>query len=332
MSKPRGLYILDTDAFDLIYGPSQREQIGELVDIYAPPQTRESVLQDPSVLADMELLFSAWGPPCLDEMFLQAASNLNTVFYAAGTVRAMMTEAAWDRDVVVTSAYGVNAIPVAEFAFAQVLFCLKLGWQTYDAMNRRHEYGRLPDMPGAFGSTVGIISLGQISRRLCEMLKQLDVRVIAHHPTQRPELAKELNIEFVSLDEIFTESDVISLHAPLLPETEAMITGRHLAAMKQNASFINTARGGLVNEPDMIDVLRKRHDLVAVLDVTVNEPLEPESPLWTLPNAILFPHMAGSWDRETHRMSQCMVDELRRHLAGKPLEWQVTRERAVRLA
>ncbi len=331
-STPRGLFILDKESYDLAYGQSQREQIGELVDVYAPPQTKESIARDPSVLGDMEIMFSGWGAPVLDKAFLESAPKLEAVFYAAGTIRQMMTNAAWERDIFVTSAYGVNAIPVAEFTFSQVIFCLKLAWQTFNTMNRHYNYGRLPNMPGAYGSTVGIITLGQIGRRVCEMLKQLEVRVLAYHPKPSASLANNLNVEFVSLEQLFVDCDVVSLHAPLLRETEGMIDGRLLSMMKYRASFINTAQGGVVNEHEMIEVLRKRDDLVAVLDVTCREPLESESPLWQMHNAVLFPHMSGSWDCECRRMGQCMVDELRQYTSGEPLKWQITRKRAISLA
>jgi phosphoglycerate dehydrogenase-like enzyme len=111
-----------------------------------------------------------------------------------------------------------------------------------------------------------------------------------------------------------------------------MITGQHLVGMKPSSTFINTARGGVVNEPEMIDVLRQRPDLTAILDVTDPEPPAPGSPLYELPNVVLTPHIAGSVDAECRRMGQYAIDECRRWIAGEPLKYQVTRELAERLA
>ena len=98
-----------------------------------------------------------------------------------------------------------------------------------------------------------------------------------------------------------------------------MITGMHIASMKRGGTFINTARGEIVREREMIEVLIHRPDLQAVLDVTVKEPPDSDSPLYTLPNVMLTPHIAGSVGEECRRMGQYMLDELRRYVAGEPL-------------
>ena len=269
----------------------------------------------------------------MDGEFLEAAPNLQAVFYGAGSIKHIVTPDFWDRDILITSAYAANGIPVAEFTLSQILFCLKLGWQF--AISIKQE-GKYPDIkktvPGTYKSTVGIISLGMIGRYVCEMLKQFDINVIAYDPYIKEETAKELDVKLCSLDELFIRSDVVSLHTPWLKETEGMITGEHFAAMKPNASFINTARGAVVREDEMIEVLRKRTDLMAILDVTYPEPPKPGSPLYTLPNVVLTPHIAGSMDRECNRMGSYMVEELRRYVRGEELKWQITEEQARILA
>jgi phosphoglycerate dehydrogenase-like enzyme len=173
---------------------------------------------------------------------------------------------------------------------------------------------------------VGLVSLGLIGRLVRERLRPFDLRVLAYDPYVKPDYARELDVQLLPLAEVFRRSDVVSLHTPLREETEKMITGAHFASMKPGATFINTARGAIVHETEMIEVLKQRPDLQAVLDVTYPEPPEPGSPLYTLPNVILTPHIAGSMDGECRRMGRYMVEELRRFVAGKPLRWQVTRE------
>ena len=102
--------------------------------------------------------------------------------------------------------------------------------------------------------------------------------------------------------------------------------------MKPNATFINTARGAVIREPEMIAALRERPDVFALLDVTDPEPPAADSPLLSMPNVILTPHIAGSVDAECQRMGRYMVEELKRHLNGEPLKWEITRERAALLA
>ena len=135
-----------------------------------------------------------------------------------------------------------------------------------------------------------------------------------------------------ALDEVFARGDVVSLHAPWLPQTEGMITGAQLAAMREKATFLNTARGALVREAELIAVLQQRADLCAVLDVTHPEPPAPDSPLYALPNVVLTPHIAGSVGAECQRMGRAMADELARYVRGAPLHWSITRSQAALMA
>jgi phosphoglycerate dehydrogenase-like enzyme len=230
------------------------------------------------------------------------------------------------------SAWAANAVPVAEYTLSQIVFGLKRGWHYVRALRREGKWRRDLPAPGAYGSTVGVISLGQVGRRVCRMLQGLDVRVLAYDPLATAGAAAELNVTLCGLDEIFRRADVVSLHAPKLPRTEGMITGAHLASMKPNATFINTARGAIVRQREMIDVLRHRPDLLAVLDVTDPEPPEDGSELFALDNVVVTPHIAGSMGDECRRQARYMIDELRRYLAGQPLQWAITREQAAVLA
>ena len=327
MPRPRALYCLGHENLPLIYGPAQQAALAERVDFVAEPRSAQELRGDLSVLKNVDLLFSGWGAPKIDAELLTAAPQLDAVFYGAGSIKRMMTDAAWDRGVRVTTAYAMNAIPVAEFTVSQVVFCLKWGYQHQAEMKRTRLSKHLPDIPGAFGSTVGLVSLGMIGRMVCERLKGYDVNVIAYDPFCSDADAEALGVTLVPLDAVFRDSHVVSLHAPWLPETEGMITGELIASLRHRASLINTSRGAVIDEPAMIEVLRQRPDLVAVLDVTHPEPPEADSPLWALDNAVLLPHIAGSIHGETPRMGQCMVDELNLYLAGKPLKWEVDRER-----
>ena len=163
---------------------------------------------------------------------------------------------------------------------------------------------------------------------MLERLRLSAVKVVTYDPFLSPTRAAELGVTLLSLDEVFAQSDVITCHTPWLPETVGMITGAHFRQMKSGAAFINTARGAVINEPEMIEVLQARPDLFAVLDVTWPEPPPPESPLYDLPNVFLTPHIAGSMDTECRRMGRLVVEELDRWLAGQPLKHRVTPEYA----
>jgi len=331
MSRLKGAYVLSPSALEEIYGPEERARIERCVETVVPPQTAESVSAKPEILEYAEVIMSGWGAPRFDGRLLAGARRLRAVFYGAGSVRGVVTPEFWDRGIIICSAWAANAIPVAEYAVSQIIFCLKKGWTHARETRQARRFVRLR-VPGAYGSTVGIISLGMIGRRVCEWLRRMDVSVIACDPFVSPEEARNLGVEIAALDDVFRRSDVVSLHTPLLPETEGMIRGRHFEMMKQDASFINTARGAVVNETEMIEVLARRPDLTAVLDVTFPEPPAPESPLYTLPNVILTPHIAGSMGNECRRMGRWMAEEVERFAEGRPLKWRISREMAQRMA
>ncbi len=332
MKKNKALYILNSNAFAMIYGLEEQREIDKLVDVYAPPQTKESIAKNPGLLDDVEVIFSGWGAPVMDEEFLAAAPRLKAVFYGAGSVKGFTTDAFWNRNIVLTSSYAANAVPVAEFTVAQMIFSLKRGWEHVFSGHDSKSYPQKQPVPGAYGSTIGIISLGMIGRIVCKMLQSYDVQVLAYDPFVSPEEIRELGAEPASLENVFVKSEVVSLHTPNLPETKGMINGKHISSMKKNSTFINTARGAVVNEPEMIEVLKKRPDIFALLDVTFPEPPEPGSPLYTLPNVVLTPHIAGSMDNECRRMGKYAIDECRRWLENKPLQWQITKEKSRTMA
>jgi phosphoglycerate dehydrogenase-like enzyme len=329
---PKALYLLDSGAFEKIYGEEERAAVAGLADLYAPLQTGNSVAKNPGVLAEAEVVLSGWGVPAMDGGFLAAAPNLRVVFYGAGSIRRVATPAFWERGLRITSAYAANAVPVSEYALAAILFSLKRGWHFAFSAQREKALPRQGQVPGAYGSTVGLVSLGMVGRLVRERLRPFDLRVVAYDPFVTPEEAHVLRVDLMSLEDLFASSDVVSLHVPLLPETEGMILGSHLASMKRNATLINTSRGAVVREAEMVEVLGERPDLWAVLDVTPPEPPEPDSRLYDLSNVVLTPHIAGSLGNECRRMGRLVVDELRRYVAGEPLKHEITRERAALMA
>lgn len=323
MMRKCGLFILGESARQMIYGAEAEREIADLVEIVAPPQTRQSIAENPHLLADVDLILSGWEAPRLDEEFLDSAPHLKAFFYGAGAMGTVLTPAVWERGILVTSAHHANSIPVAEYTLAVILFSLKHGWELSRQTRELRSFVPRDVAPGCYGSTVGLISLGTIARMLLKLLSPFALRVIVYDPYLGAEEARALGVERATLEEVFRNADVVSLHAPLFPETTGMITGEHLASMKAGATFINTARGPLVRELEMIEVLTGRSDLQAVLDVTALEPPEPHSPLYDLPNVVLTPHMAGSTGSECRRMGRYMIEELKRYLAAKPLQWGI---------
>jgi phosphoglycerate dehydrogenase-like enzyme len=289
-------------------------------------------LQDPHA-KEVELLFSTWGMPELSAEDLGELPSLRAVFYAAGSVR-YFARPFLARGIRVFSAWHANAIPVAEFAFASMIYGLKripvyhTSLQSGGAAN----WSQTP-CPGAYRSVVGLASLGSIARRLLFFLALTDLRVLAWDPFLTAEEMVELGVERVdSLDTLFRESDLVSLHTPLLPETEGLIGREHFLSMKQGATFLNTARGAIVREAEMIEVLQQRPDLYAILDVTWPEPPAADSALFRLPNVFLSPHVAGSTGPEVERMGDMMLNALRLYQLGCACACEVSAEMLEKMA
>jgi phosphoglycerate dehydrogenase-like enzyme len=330
---PKAIFILDPASLEIVYGPEEQHDLRELVDFCALPQTRESILSNLPLLAEVEILLTSWGAPRLDDTFLAAARNLRAVFHAAGSIRAFTTSASWRRGIVVTCAANRNADPVAEYALGTILLGLRGFWRFASGTRQGLGWGdHTRWVAGGYRSTVGLVSCGLIARKVLARLASYDVKCLMYDPYLSEEEALALGVELCSLEEVFSRADVVSLHTPELPETLGLITGKLIGSMKPNATFINTARGPIVREAEMIETLWRRPDLQAVLDVCDPEPPAADSPLLTLPNVVLTPHIAGSMGPECRRLGRGMVDELRRYLAGEPLLWQVSEAEAARLA
>lgn len=317
-------------AYDQVVSDLELERLRELTDVVGIRRdefpTDES-LRDPR-LAEVEVIFSGWGLPRMDEKMLAALPSLRAIFHAAGSVKSFATDALWEREVKVTSATAVNAQPVAEFTFGAVVFSLKRVWPRIAAQRESGLY--LPDDPllaGAYGSTVSLLGLSRTGKLVRDQLRRLDVKVIAYDPVISAAEAADLGVELVSLEEAFARGHVVSCHIPLLDETAGLLKREHFAAMLPGATFINTARGAIVREDELVDVMRERPDLWALLDVLAIEPPEGHSAvLMTLPNVIVTPHVAGSLGPECRRMARAMLSDIENYIAGRALAGEVVRE------
>jgi phosphoglycerate dehydrogenase-like enzyme len=334
MSRPKVLFVGESENLPLAFPEELRSRIAQQADIIPGEFLRDKWRDHRDALKNTNIIFATWGMPNLDQDFLEAAPQLKAVFYAAGSIKSFATEEAYRRGIIFSSAWKANAIPVAEFAHALITLSLKQFWQFLrQPPKRRFERGHTVISGNYKGSIVGLLSLGAIGQGVAARLAQAnEVNVIAHDPYVDPVQAKKLGVILVSLEELFSNSNVVSLHAPLLPETENLINGKLISLMREGASLINTSRGALVNEGELIQVLSQRPDLTALLDVTHPEPPEADSLLRSLDNVILTPHIAGSLGLEITRMGLWMVEEFERFLEGQPLKNSVTEEMLARMA
>ena len=275
-----------------------------------------------ALIAGADVVMGTWGTAPFSAAVLSAAPDLKLVIYGAGSVKGFVTPELVERGVTVLSAAHINAIPVAEFVLGVILVSLK-GVLKLSAKLRsdgprawkRDEHVA----PGYYGTTVGLLGLGKVSRHLLRLLGNFDFNVLVEDPYLTMEEADRLGVRKSTLEEVMAESDVISLHHANVPINWGMINGEALARMKPGATLINTSRGRLVDEDALVDALQTR-DITAYLDVTHPEPPEANHAFYTLPNCILTPHVAGSYAAEVERMGAWAVEQLDRALAGESLD------------
>jgi phosphoglycerate dehydrogenase-like enzyme len=274
-------------------------------------------------LADVEVIFSTWGMPLLTKSELDAMPKLKAVFYAAGAV-GHFSKPLVDRGIHVSSAWQANATPVSEFTVAQILLACK-GY-----FRNLHEYASHPERghscgrgAGVFGETVALLGVGAIGSRVLELLRPFRLDVIVYDPFLTAERADGMGVRKVPLDTAFREAYVVSNHLLDVQETCGLITGELLGTMRPGATFINTGRGRTVVTDEMVQVLLERLDLTAMLDVTDPEPLPPEHMLWSLPNAFISSHIAGSIGDEVLRMADYAIEEFDRFRQGESLRYGV---------
>ena len=165
-----------------------------------------------------------------------------------------------------------------------------------------------------YGKTAGIIGLGRIGQATAKLLNALDMKVLAYDAYQSEAGAKLA--EYVSLDELFAQSDVIFLHCPLFPETEGMINKENIAKMKDGVILINNSRGQLVVEQDLADALNSGKVYAAGLDVVSTEPIKGDNPLLKAKNCIITPHISWAAQASRQRIMDITVDNIKAFLAG----------------
>jgi phosphoglycerate dehydrogenase-like enzyme len=223
-------------------------------------------------------------------------------------------------DVVVTNAAGVAAVPIAEFVVGQLLSI----WKRFDKLadqQRRHVwepvYGRQVS-----GLKLGLVGLGAIGTAVAERARALGMQVLAVRRRPGADDRQPVVDEVVGPErfhDVLPRVDAVVVCAPATPDTQDLFDEAAFAAMRPGAVFCNVARGSLVDEAALLDALRSGHLEAAVLDVTREEPLPADSPLWDAPNLRLSPHSSASLDHYVESVFELFADNLGRYLRGEPL-------------
>ncbi len=269
---------------------------------------------------DAEILVTQLAP--LSSGMMDRLPALKLVAVSRGGPVNIDMKAARERGILVVNTPGRNASAVAEFTIGAILAETRNITRGHDAMRRGEWRGDLyrADLTGQelCEMTVGLIGYGEVGRRVVKLLKAFGCRILVCDPYVQLS-AEDLNDGVIqcALDRVLTESDVISLHPRVTPETTKMINRDTLGQMKKGAYFINTARGPLVDYDDLYDALVSQHLRGAMLETFDVEPTPTDSRFLSLPNVTLTPHIAGASVKTVSYAAGLAAEEVRRYLAGE---------------
>jgi phosphoglycerate dehydrogenase-like enzyme len=306
--------------------PAAAARLRSVYDVDTARTIRDFSNEEEAALAGVEVLITGWGCPRISAEVLERLPNLKGVLHAAGSVRGHLDPAVWARGIAVTSAAQVNALPVAEYTLAMILLSAK---EVFRAQQLYRPGGRVDTLEefkeaGCYGRRVGLVGASSIGRRVLELLAPFDLEIWLHDPYVSDPEAARLGVRLAGLDELLSSCSVISLHAPLLDSTRHMIDARRIGLIRQGATLINTARGGLVDHDSLVTALVSGR-FRAVLDTTdPEEPLPHGSPLLHLDNVVATPHVAGALGNELFRLGDHAVDNAVRLAEGRELVGAVT--------
>jgi phosphoglycerate dehydrogenase-like enzyme len=315
-----------------LFGRAELERIHAVADLDEGITISDFRQADPRLLAAVDVLITGWGCPWIGAAELAAMPRLRAILHAAGTVKDHVGPEVWARGILVTTAADANAYPVAEYTLAAILLAGK------GVPELARGYAADPgcsaaDGPGIgnYGRVVGIVGASRVGRRVIELLGSFDFTVLLYDPYVADDDPVLAGATRVSLDDLFRRSSIVSVHAPLLPETTGMVGSRQFDLMSPGSVLINTARGAIVDHDALVRAVRAK-GVRAILDVTAPEPLPTDHPLRGLPGVILTPHVAGSLGNELGRLGESAVGELELLAAGRPPRSPVLRQSQATMA
>jgi len=251
---------------------------------------------------------------------LDACPNLKMISVLATGYNVVDTAYAREKGIAVCNVPAYSTRDVAQLVFALLLeICHHVGHHSKTVFEGKWQNN--PDFcywdyaPMAlYGKTMGIVGFGQIGQATAKLAEAFGMKVLVHSRTARP----ETGYEFVDLDALLKNSDVVSLHCPLFPETEGLIRKETIAKMKDGAILLNTGRGPLINEADVADALKSGKLYAAGMDVVSKEPISAENPLLSAPNCFITPHIAWATKDARIRLLDVSAENLRQFKNGTP--------------
>ncbi|WP_270180614.1 phosphoglycerate dehydrogenase [Alkalihalobacillus sp. CinArs1] len=269
----------------------------------AGPHSEEDLI---TYLEGVEVLLV--GTDHISKKVIQNAKELKVISKYGVGIDNIDCEAARKCGIEVLNTPGVNTEAVADYAFGLMLSLSRHIARSHFELVQEGTWNKTVGVE-IFGKTLGLMGLGSIGAAVAKRAKGFNMNVIAYDPFPNEQLAQELGVTLVSLEDVIRESDIVSMHLPLTKETRYMIDCNRLKKMKKNCLLINTARGGVINELHLYEALRDGEIKGAALDVFEEEP-PTNSPLFELDNVILTPHNAAASVEAVQRMTLRSTDNV----------------------
>lgn len=245
---------------------------------------------------------------------IEAGRDLRVIAKNGVGVDNIDVQAATERGIVVTNTPGSNSDSVADLTFGLML-ALARQIPAADRTTRAGEWKRFIGTE-VWGKTIGIVGLGRIGKGVAVRARGFNMNILAYEVVPDRSFAAEHGVSFVSLDELLSRADFITLNVPLLPETERLINARTLSLVKPTAFLVNTARGEVVDEEALFEALRDKRLAGAAVDAFLKEP-PGKSPLFDLPNVIVTPHMGAHTGEAAHKVGLMAAGGIVDVLAGR---------------
>lgn len=278
------------------------------------------------VMRDAQIAVTSWGSPRLDQELLDCAPGLELVAHAAGSVKSIVSDELYDRNIRVVSSARVLSRGVSEMALGLTIAAAKNVFSANEQIHSGEWPKEFSPVNELYEMTVGVVGCGFAGAHYVELLKPFDVRIMVYDPGLDREAIEKLGGEKAELSDLLKESDIISLHAPSIDATYHMINEDSIGLMKDRAILINTARGSLIDEAALAKAMENGKLKYACLDVTDPEPPKADSPLRKLPNCIMTPHVAGLFNNGKYKIGAHVYEEMVRYNQGEALLTEVTKE------
>lgn len=307
------------DNLKKIFAPEHFERLSKLGELHIYDRNnytdREYVL---NFIKDSKLIITAWGSPKIDDEMIRLCPDLRGIIHAGGGIKGLLSDEFVQRGLFISSANGELADGVAESTVAiAVSACKGMFTLPSDIRNGLWDENR-SKIKDFYDIKVGIVSVGDIGRRVIKLLKNYHVDILAYDPFVSEEKILKLGAKKCDFEYLLAESDVISIHTPDIPQTNNMFNRENLHLIKDDAVIINTARPNVIDDDAFIEELSKNR-FTAVLDVTKGAPNDKNHPYRKLPNVVLFPHIAGAVSNGCRRMGKFAVEETERLYQGEEL-------------